>query len=286
MKLIVIPKSKEMIDKYINLGVNSFIIGLKDLSINFDLEMNIDEIKELNNKYSNLDLFISINKNIFNDELNNLENSLIELDKLNIKGVLFYDLSIVYLKNKNNLKLDLVWNQNHMVTNYNTCNYYYSKGVKYALIAPEITLEEIKEIKDKSSISLITFGFGYPIMADSRRKLITNYFKSINKESDKDSIEIYDEKNRFIVKEDRHGTTFFNKEFLNGVSLIKEDVSDYIVYSDQFVDEDKSIEITKLILNLLNNYKEEYVDSLNNLIGNDTNFLFKKTIYMVKRNDK
>ena len=30
-----------------------------------------------------------------------------------------------------------------MVNNYKTCNYYHSKGVKYALLGKEITLEEI-----------------------------------------------------------------------------------------------------------------------------------------------
>ena len=33
-----------------------------------------------------------------------------------------------------------------MVNNYKTCNYYHSKGVKYALLGKEITLEEIIEI--------------------------------------------------------------------------------------------------------------------------------------------
>ena len=34
-----------------------------------------------------------------------------------------------------------------MVTNYNTCNYYYDKGVNFAYISNEITLEEMIEIK-------------------------------------------------------------------------------------------------------------------------------------------
>ena len=71
---------------------------------------------------------------------------LVQLDKMNITGVFFYDLAVLELKRELNLNIDLVWNQTHMVNNYKTCNYYYSKGVKYALLGKEITLDEILEI--------------------------------------------------------------------------------------------------------------------------------------------
>ena len=32
-----------------------------------------------------------------------------------------------------------------MVTNYNTCNYYYDKGCEYGVVSSEITLDEINE---------------------------------------------------------------------------------------------------------------------------------------------
>ena len=39
-----------------------------------DKEFTLDEIKQLLDKYPNIELFISVNKNIFNDEINDLEN--------------------------------------------------------------------------------------------------------------------------------------------------------------------------------------------------------------------
>ena len=140
MKILVGLNKKDILD-YLNY-TNSFIIGLKDFSINYQ-EYTIDEIKKLKSDYPNIELFISLNKNIFNDDLEELEKTLIELSKLDINGILFYDLSILSLVKKNNLNLPLVWAQEHMTTNYNTCNYYYDKGCKYVYLSSEITEEEI-----------------------------------------------------------------------------------------------------------------------------------------------
>ena len=285
MKLLVVPSSLDKLEKYINLGCFGLIIGLKDLSINYDLELSIKEITELVNKYPDLEIFISMNKNMFNEDLIKVEESLKELNKIKIKGVLFYDLALIYIKKKLGLDIDLVWNQTHMVTNYNTCNYYKSMGVNYAFLSPEITLDEINEIKEKTSMKLLSYAFGYPIMADSRRYLLTNYFKS-NKMDSKEKIEVYDKDSNFLIKEGVHGTTFYNKKIMNGTSLIINSNIDYIVYDDFDIDSDTSFELVKNIVLLIKNKDKEYIDKISYLIGDDTNFLFKKTIYMVKKNEK
>ena len=285
MKLLVVPSSLDRIDEYIKIGCSGFIFGMKDLSINYDIELSIVEIAEFVDKYPNLDVFISMNKNMFNSDLEKVESVLKELNKLKIKGVLFYDLSLVYLKKKLKLDIDLVWNQTHMVTNYNTCNYYKTMGINYAFLSPEITLEEIKEIKDKTNMKLLSFAFGYPIMADSRRMLLTNYFKN-NKINSNNEIEVYDKDSTFLIKEGSHGTTFYNKKIMNGTSLILDSNIDYIVFDDYHIDTDTSYELVKSVNSLLKNKNKEYIDKISSLIGDDTNFLFKKTIYMVKKNEK
>ena len=72
-----------------------------------------------------------------------------------------------------------------MVNNYKTCNYYHSKGVKYALLSKEITLEEIKEMITKSKIEAMVETVSMPSVAFSKRKLLTNYYHNLNKEAKK-----------------------------------------------------------------------------------------------------
>lgn len=286
MKLLVIPKSIKSIDKYIDYGCHGIIVGLKDLSTNYELQLTIEEIKELRERYPTIEIFVSMNKNFFNDELEQVEKSLIELDKLNLNGVLYYDLSVIYLKNKNNLIIDLVWNQTHMVTNYNTCNYYYDLGVKYGYLSTEITLEEINTIKEKTKMKLFAYAYGYPIMAHTRRSLVTNYFLNRKKEYDGKICHIYDNHEEFSLKEDKTGTTFLNNKIVNGTCLITDSNVDYIIFSDDLIDEETSLKLVSLVTSLMDTKNERIIGDIEELIGDYTNFFFKKTIYVVKKNDK
>ena len=68
---------------------------------------------------------------------------IVELTKMNIKGLIFYDLSILNIVKELNLSIPLVIAQDHLITNYNICNYYHEKGVEYAYLSSDITKDEI-----------------------------------------------------------------------------------------------------------------------------------------------
>lgn len=289
MKYIVVPNAIKDLSFYKENKINTFILGLKDYSINYP-SVSIEEIKELSKEY---DLFIAVNKNIFNSELNDLLEKLKELSKINIKGILYYDLGVLNLVIENNLNLDLVWHQTHMVTNYNTCNYYFEKGVKYAFTSNEITLDEIIEINNRSDIKLFVEVFGYPIASHSRRSLLTNYLKSINLKKTKEIYKLTDKENSLLIKETKDGTSILNGKITNGTrplfDLIKNNI-EYLVLDMQEVDISISKEIIKLYSYILDNIgiiddkeKEELVKESEKLVGNYTNFFYKKTIYKVKK---
>ena len=284
MKILVGLNKKDISD-YLNY-TNSFIIGLKDFSINYQ-EYTIDEIKKLKEKYPNIELFISLNKNIFNSDLNNLEDVLIKLNEIDIKGVLFYDLSVLSLVKKNNLNISLVWAQEHMTTNYNTCNYYYNKGVSYAYLSSEITTDEIKEIKDKTDIKLIGFFFGYPDVSFSKRKLLTNYFLYNNLDKKSDWYTISSNDNKYFIKENSLGTRILYGKVMNGIKPFYEllNIVSYGILNEELMDHDtfikalsvfKDLQDNNITVDIANNRIIELVDS------DDTVFYYKKTIYKVK----
>ena len=66
MKLLVSLKTLEL-ESYLKF-TNSFLIGLKDYCVNYH-EASTNEIKNLLEKYPQIELFISINKNIFNEDI-------------------------------------------------------------------------------------------------------------------------------------------------------------------------------------------------------------------------
>lgn len=286
-KLLLVPKT-------INSNVEKFdglVIGLKDYSVGYDFCLDVEQLKEYVNKNNDKDIFVAINKNLTNSDLIVIENVLKELSVISIKGILFYDISILYLKQKLNIPIDLVWNQTHMVTNYNTCNYYYAEGCKYAYLSNEITLDEMLEICDKSKIKTLAMVFGHSTIAHSKRKLLSNYFEYINKNKEKNCYDITEtiNNNKYIVEETDLGTTIFNGKLLNGIRPLFE-LNNKLDYA--IIEEDDNInfeELASYFRKVVNNEivdKEMIIKSTNELYPNTTEgFFYKKTIYKVKKDE-
>ncbi|MGN0973654.1 MAG: peptidase U32 family protein [Bacilli bacterium] len=286
-KLLLIPKT---INSNIDI-VNGVIIGLKDYSVGYDFCLDVEQLKEYVNKNSDKDIFVAINKNLTNSDLIVIENVLKKLSVISIKGVLFYDISILYLKQKLNISIDLVWNQTHMVTNYNTCNYYYEEGCKYAYLSNEITLDEMLEICDKSKIKTLAMVFGHSTIAHSKRKLLSNYFYYINKNKEKNRYDITEtiNNNKYIVEETNLGTTIFNKKLLNGIRPLFE-LNNKLEYA--IIEEDDNTNFEELVSYFRKVVDNEIVDKemiikrVDELYPNTTEgFFYKKTIYKVKKDE-
>ena len=282
MKILVEPMNKENL----KFNCDGLILAIKDYAVESNTYFTLEEIKNISDSFSG-EIFVKLNKNLMNDDIPFVKDILVQLDKMNITGVFFYDLAVLELKRELNLNIDLVWNQTHMVNNYKTCNYYYSKGVKYALLGKEITLDEILEIIDLSDITSMVEVVSKPSVAFSKRKLVSNYYKDMGIDGSKEIIVNEKVSNlNFDIKEDSNGTVFFLDLITNGTSIIR-DLYDngcsYIIMREYGIDNFRE---------LVNDTMEYIKDSCSDLsyvlkykkLGDSTNFFFKKTIYRVKKN--
>lgn len=282
MKLLVEPMNKENL----KFNCDGLILAIKDYAVESNTYFTLDEIKNISDSFSG-EIFVKLNKNLMNDDIPFVKDILVQLDKMNITGVFFYDLAVLELKRELNLNIDLVWNQTHMVNNYKTCNYYYSKGVKYALLGKEITLDEILEIIDLSDITSMVEVVSKPSVAFSKRKLVSNYYKDMGIDGSKEIIVNEKVSNlNFDIKEDSNGTVFFLDLITNGTSIIRnlyDNGCSYIIMREYGIDNFRE---------LVNDTMEYIKDSCSDLsyvlkykkLGDSTNFFFKKTIYRVKKN--
>ena len=174
-----------------------------------------------------------------------------------------------------------------MVNNYRTCDYYYEKGVKYALLGKEITLEEIIEIIKKSKITSMVEVVSKPSVAFSYRKLVTNYYKDLGKNgTNKLTVKEKVTNTNYDLFEDYNGTSFFMDVITNGTGVIK-DLYDagckYIIMREDGISSfDELLSDTKKYIESGCN-DSNYVSKYKRL-GDSTNFFFKKTIYKVKKN--
>ncbi len=279
MKLLV-----EYSTNNINYDVDGLILALKDYSVESVCYYTIDEIKDIKNNYSG-EIFVKVNRNFFNEDIDGLKEVLTELNNIGINGVFFYDLAVLQIKKELNLNIDLIWNQTHMVNNYRTCDYYNSKGVKYALLGKEITLEEIVETINKSKITCMVEVVSRPSVGFSKRKLVSNYYSDLGEDGDKELFVKEKVTGDFYrVIEDSYGTCFYLDKVTNGTGIIKElfdNKCKYIIFREFGIDNFNELvsDTEKYINNKCSddNYVLKYKE-----LGDSTNFFFKKTIYKVK----
>ena len=272
--------------KDINNDYNTFLFGLKNFST-LEKEITLDEIKNINKE-----IFLAINKNIFNKDLIALEDILKEIDNYNISGIFFYDLSVLGIAKKLGIKTPLIWAQDYLAVNYKTINFYEKHGIKGALIPQIITKDEILEIANNTDIDILTYGFGYQMIALSKRKLISNYFEYINEENNNEVSYMIERNISYPTKEEEYGTKIYSSEILNSIRYINEfkknDIK-YLILDDFLIDKDIFKKVSSIYEKAVNeDLKDEELISLekeiNSIIPNtSTLFLDKKTVFEVKK---
>ena len=182
------------------------------------------------------------------------------------------------------------------IFNKELCLKFYRSVVKFVLNVIFILSGYKLEIKNKSNIKLLVNVFGYPIASHSRRKLLTNYFKSIDKEKTKDLYKLDDKDGSLLIKENNDGASILNGKITNGTRPLFDLINnnfEYLVLDMQEIDLDTSLKILDKYMYILENIsiitdeeKEDIISYTNNLVGDNTNFFYKKTIYKVKKGDK
>lgn len=287
MKSVVVASGN--LEDYQKVGTDSFLLPLTKFSVSYEKTYKLPEIKELTEKKVECEFFVVINKMIFDEEMEKLIEILKELEKMRIAGIFFYDLSLLELKKDLLLKTPFVWNNTHMVTNFKTCDYYLKQGVKYAVMSGELSKEEILNLVKKTKIKLFYTLLSYPVIAHSRRKLLSNYAKSngIKKDS---SLMIHEkiQKQDYLVTENNEGTSFFYYTLPNYFSMLKELNVDYVILNEDFIDHTIFLQL----LELTNQYLQQkisvnaLIEKVEKQIGNHAPFLENKTIYRVKKEGK
>lgn len=284
MKLLIMPKSIDQIESLIE-DIDGVIVGIKDLSINQPAYFTLDDIKKINEiiKNNGKEIFVSLNKNMFNKDLEILEYTLLQLDNLKLNGILYYDIAIVNFKKNLKLVTPLVWNQEHLTTNYLTSNFWYEYGAKYTMLSSEITLDEINEIALNANAKTMVPIFGYLPMFVSRRHLVKNYLDTFKIKDDSNINYIEKEDKTYAIIDSNDGTIAYSNKCLNGINETLKLNVDYIVLNS-FNINNATFKRVVSMYNIVNESNvQEFKEEIDKMLDTDTGFLYKETVYEVKK---
>lgn len=283
-KLITIP-TKQNLSKIIEYS-DAVLIGIDNLSVNVPDTYSIHEVEAIIKKYNQIEVFVALNKNMHKCDLDSLKDTLIKLDKMNIAGIFYYDIAVLEYRNTLNLKTPLVWSQEHLTTNYATMNYWYNENVNYTYVSSEITLDEIIENRKSTKMKLIVPIFGYLPMFVSKRHLVENYLEYFNLDKKSSKYELERDSELYPVSIISNDTTIYSSHILNGLSefkVLEDNNIEYVTLNSYNIDASKFIDVLKIYKNRLYESEKEIDFMFDNL---DKGFLYKETVYRVKKNEK
>ncbi len=127
--------------------------------------------------------YLTLNSLVYNSDLKKIEKIIQEAKKAKVDAIIVWDLAV--LKMAKDYGLDFFISTQANVSNFKSARFYQKLGAKRVILARELTLEQIKEIREKTNLELEVFVHGAMCLAISGRCILSSYFdnKSANKGS-------------------------------------------------------------------------------------------------------
>ncbi|HEX7586533.1 MAG TPA: U32 family peptidase C-terminal domain-containing protein [Patescibacteria group bacterium] len=228
-------------------GADAVYVGVPDFSLrvrvnNFTPDKLREAVKYAKEKKKKI--YVTLNIYAHNRHLKEIEKHLEFLKKMKIDGVIVSDPGIIRLVKKKLPKTEIHLSTQANATNWQAVKFWAEQGVKRVILAREVTLAEIREIKKNvPEMELEYFVHGAMCMSYSGRCILSKWMtgRSANlgdcaqpcrwnyrqvkssklkvKSEGKNILEssVADDTGKFIIdlEEDQHGTYFFNSFDLN-----------------------------------------------------------------------
>lgn len=246
-KLIVTVNSLEQLDELLDKNVYGVMLYIDKLSVNSSFYISIDELDKID--FKNKKVFLVMNKIMHNGDLELVRNSFDKLRNMDVK-ILFYDIGVFNIAKQLNMVDKLVIYQDHLNASIQSNRFYNDLGITGSYVSSDITGEELLQIKRNNKMEIYFMGYGYAPIFYSRRYLIKNYLKFIDREGcvGKYSI-INDMGHEYPISEEEYGTTIYSEKPVNLINCLDElDSIDYIVMNSNGIDNSEfSLMVEKFI---------------------------------------
>lgn len=179
-ELLVTADSLAQIDAVLHAGADAVNIGENRFGLRMPGRFSIEEIKQgierIHEKGAKA--YVSVNNIFANDDLKDLEEYILKLHRWGADAIVFGDPAVIMILQEHGLKLPLHWNTEMTSTNFETAKYWGTKGATRFVLARELNLEEIHEIKRKlPNMEVQVQIHGMTNMYHSKRNLLQNYFE-------------------------------------------------------------------------------------------------------------
>ncbi len=170
----------EKLKTAINFGADAVYLGGSRLNLRAFADNFTDEELQEGIKYAHdrgRKVHVTINVFPRNEDFNGLEEYLKKLYEFNVDAIIVSDPGIIMTARETVPNLEIHLSTQANTVNFKTIDFWYKQGVKRTVLARELTLEEIKTIREKieKDCELEAFVHGSMCMSYSGRCLLSNY---------------------------------------------------------------------------------------------------------------
>ncbi|MCM3388017.1 U32 family peptidase [Ureibacillus chungkukjangi] len=228
-ELLVTPKSVDHISALIEMGADAFVIGEQQFGLRLAGEFSVSDVEKATKLIheAGKKVYVAVNAIFHNDRIDALDNYLKEMQRIGVDALIFGDPAVVVAVRELEITIPLHWNPETIATNWFQANYWYERGAKRTVLARELSLDEVIEIKENAQPEIQVQIHGMTCMFQSKRSLLGNYFlyrdevmEIENRKANKNMF-LHDKerKNKYPIFEDVNGTHIFSP---NDMCLIDE----------------------------------------------------------------
>ena len=305
-ELLITPTSVEDIKPLIEAGADAFVVGEQRYGLRLAGDFSRDDVKQsidIAHKH-NKKVYVAMNAIFHNDLVEELNDYIAFVRDVGADAIIFGDPAVLMVVREVAPDMKLHWNTETTATNWFTCNYWGEKGAKRAVLAREINMDAIVEMKEHAKVELEVQVHGMTCMFQSRRTLIGNYFEyqgkvlNVENRQQNKNMFLHDEErnNKYPIFEDFNGTHIMSPNDICIIDELQEMIEagiDSFKIDGILKDQQYLVAVTKLYRQAIDTCVEDegkYDDIKADLLKEieaiqpknrplDTGFFFKETVY-------
>ncbi len=159
-------------------GADAVYLGGKNFSLRANAKnFSLEEIKEACAYAHGLKkkVYVTVNIVFHDEDFKGLEDYLRSLDEYGVDAIIVSDISVMDLWKKLNLKMELHVSTQASTLNKEAAMFYKMLGASRVVLAREASEQDIKEIKDYTSLDIEAFIHGAMCTSISGRCIMSNY---------------------------------------------------------------------------------------------------------------
>lgn len=306
-ELLVTPQSVEHVKALIEAGADAFVIGEQQFGLRLAGDFTVDEVREATALIhaAGKKVYVAVNAIFHNDRLDALDVYLQQMQQIGVDALLFGDPAVIVAVRELGITIPLHWSPETIATNWFQANYWGERGATRAVLARELSLDEVIECKENAKVEIEVQVHGMTCMFQSKRSLLGNYFlfrdEVMEVENRKENRNMFlhdkERKNKYPIYEDVNGTHIFSPNdicIIDELGELFEAGIDSLKFDAVLQDYDYTVKVTNLYRQAIDAYFDEGEDAYEEIKDDlltqveaiqpalrplDTGFIFKETVY-------